>query len=391
MINMRHLNYAFKMLIKDKMLIFWTFAFPLILGTFFYLAFSNIENSEKLSIIPSAIVEDEELTKNSIFKTAFDTLSSPKSDHQLFQTRYTTAEEAKKLLEDNAIVGYLQLKEQEPQLTFNTNGIDETIFQFVTEEMNQRSQLISHLIEKKISEAPEIAPNPEEIYQDVINLVNENNVRVVDRSSEHLSYTQVEFYTLVAMTCLYGGTLSMISINRILANMSPQGKRTSISPVKKWRLIFSHLLASYFVQLLGLALLFAYTVFILKVDYGEHLPLIVLLAIIGSFCGLTLGMAVGVLFKVNENIKIGILISLTMLGCFLSGMMGITMKYVIDTHLPLLNQLNPASMITDGLYSLYYYETFDRYWANIFHLLMVSVVLIGISIFSLRGQTYDRI
>lgn len=391
MINMRHLNYAFKMLIKDKMLIFWTFAFPLILGTFFYLAFSNIENSEKLSIIPIAIVEDEELTKNSIFKTAFDTLSSPKSDHQLFQTRYTTAEEAKKLLEDNAIVGYLQLKEQEPQLTFNTNGIDETIFQFVTEEMNQRSQLISHLIEKKISEAPEIAPNPEEIYQDVINLVNENNVRVVDRSSEHLSYTQVEFYTLVAMTCLYGGTLSMISINRILANMSPQGKRTSISPVKKWRLIFSHLLASYFVQLLGLALLFAYTVFILKVDYGEHLPLIVLLAIIGSFCGLTLGMAVGVLFKVNENIKIGILISLTMLGCFLSGMMGITMKYVIDTHLPLLNQLNPASMITDGLYSLYYYETFDRYWANIFHLLMVSVVLIGISIFSLRGQPYDRI
>ncbi len=391
MINMRHLNYAFKMLIKDKMLIFWTFAFPLILGTFFYLAFSNIENSEKLSIIPIAIVEDEELTKNSIFKTAFDTLSSPKSDHQLFQTRYTTAEEAKKLLEDNAIVGYLQLKEQEPQLTFNTNGIDETIFQFVTEEMNQRSQLISHLIEKKISEAPEIAPNPEEIYQDVINLVNENNVRVVDRSSAHLSYTQVEFYTLVAMTCLYGGTLSMISINRILANMSPQGKRTSISPVKKWRLIFSHLLASYFVQLLGLALLFAYTVFILKVDYGEHLPLIVLLAIIGSFCGLTLGMAVGVLFKVNENIKIGILISLTMLGCFLSGMMGITMKYVIDTHLPLLNQLNPASMITDGLYSLYYYETFDRYWANIFHLLMVSVVLIGISIFSLRGQTYDRI
>lgn len=388
---MRHLNYAFKMLIKDKMLIFWTFAFPLILGTFFYLAFSNIENSEKLSIIPIAIVEDEELTKNSIFKTAFDTLSSPKSDHQLFQTRYTTAEEAKKLLEDNAIVGYLQLKEQEPQLTFNTNGIDETIFQFVTEEMNQRSQLISHLIEKKISEAPEIAPNPEEIYQDVINLVNENNVRVVDRSSEHLSYTQVEFYTLVAMTCLYGGTLSMISINRILANMSPQGKRTSISPVKKWRLIFSHLLASYFVQLLGLALLFAYTVFILKVDYGEHLPLIVLLAIIGSFCGLTLGMAVGVLFKVNENIKIGILISLTMLGCFLSGMMGITMKYVIDTHLPLLNQLNPASMITDGLYSLYYYESFDRYWANIFHLLMVSVVLIGISIFSLRGQTYDRI
>ena len=96
-------KYALKTLFKSRILIFWTFAFPIILGTFFNMAFSNIENSEKLSIIPIAIVEDEELTKNSIFKTAFDTLSSPKSDHQLFQTRYTTAEEAKKLLEDNAI------------------------------------------------------------------------------------------------------------------------------------------------------------------------------------------------------------------------------------------------------------------------------------------------
>ena len=151
----------------------------------------------------------------------------------------------------------------------------------------------------------------------------------------------------------------MIAINRILANMSAQGKRTAISPTKKQTLLLSHLLACYLVQLLGLALLFLYTRFVLNVDYGNHIGFILLLALIGSFCGLSLGMAVGVLFKTTENVKIGILISVTMLGCFLSGMMGITMKYLVDTRLPLLNQLNPASMITDGFYSLYYYETFD--------------------------------
>ena len=43
-------KYALKALFRDKMLIFWTFAFPIILGTFFNMAFSNIENSEKLEM-----------------------------------------------------------------------------------------------------------------------------------------------------------------------------------------------------------------------------------------------------------------------------------------------------------------------------------------------------
>ena len=49
-------KYAFKTLFKNRMLIFWTFAFPIILGTLFNMAFSNIENSEKLDIINIAII-----------------------------------------------------------------------------------------------------------------------------------------------------------------------------------------------------------------------------------------------------------------------------------------------------------------------------------------------
>ena len=51
-------KYSLKTLFKNKGLIFWTFLFPIILGTFFNLAFSNIENSEKLSIIDIVVVDD---------------------------------------------------------------------------------------------------------------------------------------------------------------------------------------------------------------------------------------------------------------------------------------------------------------------------------------------
>ena len=40
--------YSLKILFCIFALIFWTFAFPLILGTFFYMAFRDIEKNEKL-------------------------------------------------------------------------------------------------------------------------------------------------------------------------------------------------------------------------------------------------------------------------------------------------------------------------------------------------------
>ncbi len=107
--------------------------------------------------------------------------------------------------------------------------------------------------------------------------------------------------------------------------------------------------------------------------------------------GLSLGIAVATLIKSNENTKTGILIAVTMFGCFLSGMMGITMKYIIDKNIPILNKINPASMITDGFYSLYYYSTLDRFWFNIISLLIFSAVMIALSYSSLRRQKYDSI
>ncbi len=97
-------KYAFKTLFRNKMLIFWTFAFPIILGTFFNLAFSNIENSEKLSVIDIAIIDNEEFKNNETFKQAFEELSDEKNEDRLFNTKYVTEEEAKDLLENKEIV-----------------------------------------------------------------------------------------------------------------------------------------------------------------------------------------------------------------------------------------------------------------------------------------------
>ena len=387
-------KYAFKTLFRNRMLIFWTFAFPIILGTFFNMAFSNIENSEKLDIINIAIVDNEEFNNSEIWKETFKTLSDEENDDRLFNTTYVTKDEATKLLQDNEIDGYMVLENEQPHLVFTTSGINQTIFKQVTEEVVQTTHIVSNLAEDEIKNqmmAGNYQIDYEKIYKDILEITQKEEANIKNISRSNLSYTMIEFYTLIAMTCLYGGILGMVAINQNLANMSNQGKRVSVAPTSKGKVVLSSMLAGYITQLIGLALLFVYTIFVLKVDYGTNLPLIILLGAVGSFAGLSMGLLIGTVLKAGENLKTGIMISITMLGCFLSGMMGITMKYIVDKNVPIVNKINPASMITDGFYSLYYYDTLDRYYFNIISLVIFAIIAILISYICLRRQKYDSI
>lgn len=385
-------KYSLKTLFRNKMLIFWTFAFPIILGTLFNLAFSNIADTEKFDIIDIAIVNNDDLENNEAYKTVFKQLSDESSEDRMFNTKYVSEDEAKKLLENDDIVGYMKLEGETPKVTFVKSGTNQTIFKYVVEEIAQRSNMLSNIVEHEMKESvmPENI-NTEEILHKANELAQNNEIKLKNISNKNLDYMMIEFYTLIAMACLYGGILGMVAINQNLANMTNQGKRISISPMNKAKLLISSLLAGYVAQLVGLALLFVYTVFVLKVDYGNNVGLIILLSMVGSFTGLSMGVAVASLVKASDNAKSGILIGITMLGCFLAGMMGVSMKYVIDKNVPIINKLNPANMITDGFYSLYYYDTLDRYYFNVASLLIFAFILIAISFFSLRRQKYDSI
>ena len=383
-------KYTFKTLLRSKALVFWSFAFPIILATLFNMAFSNISNSEKLSVGDIAIINNEEFNNKKIYVETFKELSKKESDNQLFNIQYVNEKKAKKLLDNDKIDGYLIINDDKPQVTIKTNGINQTILKYVVEEIDSMSTIANNLIEYEIKNG-NINIDYNIIYQNVSEKLNSNNLNIIDKSNKNMDFVMIEFYTLIAMTCLYGGMIAMTSINQGLANMSNKGKRIEISPTRKRVIVLSSLLSSYIIQLLGLLLLFIYTIFVLKVDYGNNILKVILLSLVGSLTGLSMGLCVGVVIKKSEGVKIGILLAVTMVGSFLSGMMGGSLKYIIDKNIPIINYLNPASMITDGFYSLYYYNTFDRYYFNIISLLIVSIILIGISIISLRRKQYDSI
>ena len=309
-------------------------------------------------------------------------------------SKYVNEKKAIELLEKDKITGYLIINEDIPSVVISSNGINETVLKYVTDEIIQNDLMVNDLADTKIAE--EIANgnlnvNYEKIYKDVINIINESEANIKNTSSNNLSYMMVEFYTLIAMTCLYGAIIGMTAINSTLANMSNKGKRVEVSPTKKKTIILSSVCASYLIQTIGALIVLIFTSFVLNVDYGDNFLLVLLLTLTGSLAGLTLGVAISSLLKSNENSKTGIIIAFTMVCCFLSGMMGVTMKYIVDINIPIINKLNPAAMITDGFYSLYYYDTINRYLVNIVSLIIFSVVMTIIAIISLRRKKYDSI
>jgi len=287
---LHNFKYSLKVLLRKKVLIFWTIAFPILLGTLFNMAFSDIENNEKLDIIDIAIVDNDDFNNNLFYTESFKVLSDVDNEDRLFDITYTSLENSKNMLENKEITGYVFVNGEDVNIVVNSNGINETILKNAVDEIISSSKTFG--------------------------LKSGEEVKLKDISNENLSYTMIEFYTLIAMSCLYGGILSMAVINEKLANQKSVGKRTSISPAGKGKILVGSLLASFIVQLLGVFLLFLYTIFVLKVDYGNNLLLVELLAVVGSFAGLCMGVVVGTLFKTNENTKTGILISITMLRKF---------------------------------------------------------------------------
>ena len=388
-----NLKYTIKVLFKNKILIFWTFAFPIILGIFFNMAFSNIEKDEALQIFDIAVVENDELKTQKIYKETLEKLSN-NDESKIFNLKYVNEDEANKLLDDDMIKGYVIFKDDQPQVVIKENGTYQTLIKFIITEIKQNKLIIENLskktIEKNIDEGNYLI-NTEEIVNDILNKIENQKIDLKNIANSNLSYMQIEYYTLIAMACMYGGMIGLTTINNCIANMSSKGKRVSISPNKKSIIVLSSVIGAYIVSFIGILILIAFLKLILKVDFGDNMVYVLSLSAIGDLAGIALGVLISSTLKVSEGAKISITIAITMFLSVLSGMMGVTLKYMIDKNIPIINLVNPNNLITDGFYSLYYYNTLSRYLRDVKYLLVFIVICLVISLISLRREKYDSI
>lgn len=371
-----------KILLRNKAMLFWTLIFPFVLGTFFQLALSNVDEAYKMNVFPIAVVEDNNYNNSKVLKIVVESLSE-KGDNQIFNTSYVDKNEAENLLKNSKIEGYIIVNENgRPQIVIKENGINQTIMKSVLDEYNQMMIVSNDVIQY----------NPNAMYNEVMQQISTQDTFIKDTSKEKIDFSINYFFTLIAMTCLYGSLIGLEVIKDCEANLSKKGARICMCPVNKLKIIIISLLAGYIIQLIALAALFVFLIFVFKVNFGNQVIPTMILSAIGGLAGTSLGTFVGVCNKKSEEFKIGILISVTMLCCFFSGMMGTPqLKSFFDEKMPIFAKINPINIITDGLYALFAYDTLTVFYECLLRISIFALTFIILTFIFVRRKKYDSI
>lgn len=346
----RNIVYQGKNNLRDFGFSFWTILYPLVLATFFYIAFNGLINIQ-LESIDVGIGEGNPAVH--ILET-MDFINIHKiSEGEIIEK-----------VNNGEIHGFV---DKDLNLIVKQSGINQTIIREIVEQIKQMERL-NQPIEKYDFNAE---------Y-----LVNKN---------QRADSIIVAFYSLMAMFSTYGINAGIATVSLIQANLSYIGARLSISPLKKQSFLLAGFIVALFLNLVANGLLLLFIKYILKIDLFKNLRHSILLIFIGNLFGISLGMFIGVSNRQSMNTKILIATATTLFLSFLSGMMGPWMKGIIDEHIPLLGKINPISIISNNLYRINLLESTKTFNEGVVLLLIYSLVLILLSYVFLRRKNYDSI
>jgi len=355
--------------------------FPIVLATLFKVAFSNLSTGELFKTVDIAVVNSKYYEENVGFKAAIAQVSKEGED-QLFNVINTSEKNAEELLKNSKISGYIYLN-PEVNLVVKSEGLNQTVIKAFLDDYKVSASTIATII----ATSPEV--NHAKLVKDVTTF--KQYTKEITTSRGQPNTTLNYYYALIAMTCLYGGFLGLKEITDIQGDLSKRAARVNMAPVHKMKMFMYGLCAAFLIQFTTIIILLGYLHFALKIDFGNELAYILLLCFVGCATGISFGTTVSALIKKNEGIKIGILIGTSLTGSFLAGLNYANIKYMVEKSIPILAYINPVALITDGFYTLYYYNNHQRFFLNITILTFLSVVFCLTTYFIIRRQKYASI
>ncbi len=353
-----------KATVREKSFFLWMFAFPLILATFFHVAFGDIYETDTIATdIKTAIVEN---TENPAFNEAIKSVSM--GDDALFNAEYLDEKSALQLLEENEVESIIYVDEK-ISMTVSSKG-----------DSQKQAVLKEFLDSYRINEAiitDTMANNPQKINDVMTALTAEfkgnENVPLTDAN---MNVYETFFFNLIAMVTLFGSTTGLGAAISNQANLSNLAARRGISPVPKLISIVATLLAKFIAHSACAAIAITYIKYILGHDLGDNTFMIYLSGVIGTLTGVSLGFFIGSVGRVSENIKISISCAITMILSFFSGLMVGNMKMIVEEYFPILNRISPAALTCDLYYCLNMYDNYDMYIEKAATLIIIAVVFI---------------
>lgn len=373
---MQHIYYQIKRMLRSKSMLFWMLAFPIILGILFYNMFGGISELTRFEKIPVGILAAEE-DKNFV-----DIMESVESDAgiKMFQVKvYREKDKAMKALKDETIKGVIDLSEDRT-LIVKDSDIYTSIIKTFLDQYRQNQKLIVDTAKK----------NPQGVSNLVVTLFEPTKISIKEiplKGVDKDLYTQY-FYALIAMTCLMA---SMVGLNNgcdIQADLSSIAARRNVAPTPKMLQVMKDFIASYILCAGILLLVLLLCIYGFHQDFGKNFAYIMLGSLAGIFTGLAAGILIALFVKGNRTKKDGIVVAFFMISSFLGGLQWGDITYYLEKTCPIINRINPATLIVNAFKSLAVFGDVKQYAVNVGTLFLIGFLCISISVWKLRRTRY---
>lgn len=362
------LRYNFKLIMKNKSSIFWLILYPFFLATLFGFVFKNIGQDSTISNIPIMV-------ENSYYGEILNKFDY--ENRKLFDLKkFSNPDDA---LKNGDIVGYLN---SENDVVVSKNDIKSTIFYNTVNHINHIGKGIGILVRDTGD-----AKNVEKVMEIVKKEVKIDNAIMM----EEAELTAIFFFSLLGMICLGASSYGIaLSEENNIENSRFCVKRNHVSPVDLRKQITAKFFIYLSISILFSIFLFGYMKYIINADFGNNISKIIIGIILANLLSILLGTFLGFVLKTNFDAKQGINAVIYVFSSALSGMMVSQVAGFITNKMPLLNYINPGTVIS-RLFLAVYLENNRLYMKQVVNIFVYIFILIFLIAFLIRRRDYENI
>ncbi len=338
----------FKHIIRDKNFIFWQVAFPIILVSLFYMAFSGL-------IHPDSVEIDIAVAGDNSYLPIYRMIS-------VLNVKTLDSEAAKQAIENQDISAYI---DAENHILVGRNGTTSTIVSAIVDQIEQINAL--NIDYRTINFSRDFIKN--------------------NKSTDTDNAMYIPFYVAIAMNAIYAAYIMLEVVLYYTANLSAVGQRLEMAPFKKLKLFgFACLMAIVINVTINLVTL-AYIKLVLRLAIFNNLPLSILMIVVLNIFGVTLGLLISTT-RFDYVFKTVMVTISSLLMAFLSGMMVQPIRTLILRKAPIIAKINPVSSATTALFRLDSFGDTIGYYPTIGLIIMLAALLFAIAIVIMRRRNY---
>ena len=333
-----------------------------------------------------AVVADSNWHGSS-FSQVVDALSGRSADEALLDvTEAASTDEARGMVEAGQAVGYLAVdaagtpslalaRDAAGGLASSAFEADRSILDAVTSSYVRNEALVKAIAQKD----PSALSDPAALARALGLSSGIERVRLTHGTPDE---TVRYYYALLGMAALMAAQSAAIAVTQLQPGEGGLGARLCASGTGRMRMLLGALLGSWAVSMLGLGLAFAFMRLVARIDFGGRDALCLLGLATSSLLATAIGAAIGAApLRGGAKSRAGMVTALSCLASLFAGLYGEGAMQLSDSLAqawPPSVWVNPARLITDQFYALYYYDSLAPFALRAAACVAASVALMGV-------------